>query len=1160
MNTKPAQFLKKHIFPILLIVTALTLAIQNYTPKTYLSGWDTLHPEFNYRIYLARIIDGVWQEHQGLGAVASQAHPAEIPRVLTLMLFDLLLPTSMVRYAYAFLMLILGPLGVYYFMKKGVFANHEASTKTDLASFLAGLFYLLNLVTLQHFYVPLEMFLTHYGYLGFFMLALLNALKSANTKNLAFFALITFLMAPQAHTSTLFFSLIIFISAYIAFYWALNKFSLQILKNALKIALLLFTVNAFWLLPNLYFIKNHGAEVQESKIQRLFNEEAFLQNNSFGNIQNLSIGKGFLFNWGEHDGNLGYKTLLDEWRSYQRKDYVPIIGYSLFAMAVLGIFASIKHKNKEALSTLGILLISMFFLFGTNPPTGFIYDLIGDNLKLFRDAFRFNFTKFSISLVFSYAVFFGIFVLFVQNVFARLMRTTKYLFLVQSFVASVFSILLIIWMLPAFKGNLISPSMRVQIPPQYFEMFKFFDEQKGFGRVADLPINSFWGWVYYDWPNQQYSYQGAGFLWFGIKQPLMNREFDRWNPINQNYYNQMTRAIYSQDPGVLLETLNKYKIRYIVHDTSVVAPGHNTKVLFTDEIKTLFSSNNNFDLIRTFGDNLFVYEFLPARDFELTQTPPATDLLLEDPRALKNNIELSSEELDTKYISSDEDSVTFKLESSIKPRFETFRVPYQISYTLVDTTLNLQFTPVLSSTQDLKFSQSIELSQEELEKDLTLRIGDNYFSIDPKVSQAPLGNLFLNDTGNQMYLYKSEPVDINIDKFANNLELCSDEEEFSSFEYSQTQDGLLIKSRNADACVSAKLNDLAQLSVSDGFKLKVMGNFNDLPCVYTPQGGLCENFPETKEVSFFQGNATQEEIILRLYSRSFGSTETKESLYAAIQISPLQYVTAQSISPPVDVDSATYTLLDFKKMPFFGGNINDLTAKTRYCKTGEIYNPYVGDVNSHTYITNDEEICTSIEFPYIPHNDAYVLEVQSKYVSGMPLRFCLTNEFTKRCDKYIELAKSSTPITQYFLIPPGNNTKGYTFNISTLSFGGVKSENVLYYAALTPVSYRLIADAPIIPIETTDLQKVIVYNQAYEKNWLLMCGLRPCKGEHVLVNGWANGWIVDLNLDPKETNVLFWPQLFEYSGFVLLFVIGVFFTKTLLINAKVAPAEKTPHN
>ena len=100
--------------------------------------------------------------------------------------------------------------------------------------------------------------------------------------------------------------------------------------------------------------------------------------------------------------------------------------------------------------------------------------------------------------------------------------------------------LLIYYTMPAFNGNLISPLMRIKIPSYYFDVFSYFNRQKDDGRIANLPIQSPWGWEYYDWykdkprfaedSTRRASYQGAGFIWFGIKQPLLNRDFDRWNP------------------------------------------------------------------------------------------------------------------------------------------------------------------------------------------------------------------------------------------------------------------------------------------------------------------------------------------------------------------------------------------------------------------------------------------------------------------------------------------------------------------------------------------------------------------------------------------------------------------------------------------------------
>ena len=75
-------WLRKNFFPVFIALITLFLCAVNYKAGTILSGWDTLHPEFNFTLYFKRIFFGVWQEHQGLGAVASQAHPAEMVRML----------------------------------------------------------------------------------------------------------------------------------------------------------------------------------------------------------------------------------------------------------------------------------------------------------------------------------------------------------------------------------------------------------------------------------------------------------------------------------------------------------------------------------------------------------------------------------------------------------------------------------------------------------------------------------------------------------------------------------------------------------------------------------------------------------------------------------------------------------------------------------------------------------------------------------------------------------------------------------------------------------------------------------------------------------------------------------------------------------------------
>src|SRR5581483_12472536 len=105
----------------------------------------------------------------------------------------------------------------------------------------------------------------------------------------------------------------------------------------------------------------------------------------------------------------------------------------------------------------------------------------------------------------------------------------------------------------------------------------------------------------------QPSYQGAGFLWFGIKQPLLNRDFDRWSSYNEQYYREMSYAVYTQDPTLLQKVVSKYNIHYLILDTSIIAPENDPKILFYKQIQALLSRSPHIKKIATFK-TIFVYK------------------------------------------------------------------------------------------------------------------------------------------------------------------------------------------------------------------------------------------------------------------------------------------------------------------------------------------------------------------------------------------------------------------------------------------------------------------------------------------------------------------------------------------------------------------------
>ena len=599
------KFVSRNFFPIFLIAISIVLCVANYTPGTILSGWDTLHPEFNFPEYLKRIFFGVWQSHQGLGALSTQAHASELPRMILYYPLSFLLPLSFLRYSYFFLTLILGSLGVYFFIKKAIL--REDSTQNKIGSFGGALFYLLNLGTVQHYFVPLEMFATHFATLGWVFLFAVRFLEKSYKKDLFIFAVITFFTASIAHTPTLWyvylFSLLLFLTTF-----NLIARTKQIFVNSLKIFLVTIFVNLFWILPDLYFIATSAKAVTESKIHSLFSQEAFAKNKEFGTIPDILIFKNFLFDWNQYLDNGKFGPVLSVWIDHLNRPFVLLIGYGLSLIAIIGLVISILKKHALSISLLAILLLSVFFLLTTNPPLGFLFQFLQNNISFFKEAIRFPFTKFSILFMFVFSIYFAWGLAFLTRKF-------------KLFPLIIFFICIIYYMLPAFQGNLISPTMKVRIPPEYLSLFEWFNSQQQ-GRIATLPIQSFWGWNYYNW-----GYQGAGFLWFGLKNPVLEREFDRWNPNNEQYYREMSQAIYRQNLKELENVIKKYDIQYILLDKSIIAPeqGTNSQILFFNEIENMLTNSTILQHVFQSG-NLLVYS---------TNTPTQNVRIIKNPSTIE---------------------------------------------------------------------------------------------------------------------------------------------------------------------------------------------------------------------------------------------------------------------------------------------------------------------------------------------------------------------------------------------------------------------------------------------------------------------------------------------------------------------------------------------
>ncbi len=584
-------------FPLLLLIITLIICFQNYKIETYLSGWDAIHPEFNFPEYFKRVFS-VWQEHQGLGAPAAQAHASEIPRLVIYYLSSLVLPMSFLRYSYFFLTLLAGVLGIYFFVQELI--KHQDSTLTSLqkdsVAFLSALFYLLNLATLQTFVLPLEMFATHFAILGWIFLFSIRYILNGNNKNLLLFAIVILLTAPITHTPTLFY---VFFTVFVLFTVTLS-FLKKKLKRGLLLLILTLLINSFWLLPNAYYVLNYGNSVTESKIHSQFFERAFQVGKNFGNLYDTVLLKNFLFDWGEYNDKQGqFSYILQDWDNHLRQPGVIVIGFLFFAISLFGLGVSLLKKNPLGMSLWPILAIPFFFICNDNALFQFFNDHLFSQNAIFKEALRFPFTKFSLMLSFAYVAYFAIAMSFILAHLSKLSRKINLFLTVLVLVW--FSFMLIYFAWPMFTGSLINFKMKVNIPHEYFEMFNWFSNQDHDTRITYLPMNTFWGWTYYDW-----GYEGAGFLWFGLSQPSLNREFDRWMGTNEGFYWEASQAVYAQNLPLFESVLAKYRVNWIVLDANVVDVS-SAKSTYKEQFLTLIQGSGKISFSQKFN-NILVFK------------------------------------------------------------------------------------------------------------------------------------------------------------------------------------------------------------------------------------------------------------------------------------------------------------------------------------------------------------------------------------------------------------------------------------------------------------------------------------------------------------------------------------------------------------------------
>ena len=571
------QFLN-HLPLAVVVLVALVIAFQNIDFSTYYSGWDNIHAEFNLARYARQVFFGSWLEHQGLGAPAAQAHLSEIPRLPILFFLQLLLPDNLIRYTYIFSMYLVGGVGVYLFLSK-IWLNKKTGNFKNWIASLGAVFYLLHILTLQQYYISFEMFMVQFAFFPFLLMLIHKLSRSFSSKHILLFILLQFLIAPSGHTPTVFYLAVLLSMIYGFFVHLKNNFKINWrsgLAFSFLIGLLTLITNAYWILPNLYYSVQNSHYVQESRTNSIFAPESVWSIKEAGTFQNFVNNTHYLFNWKDYSfSDQKFEYVFHEWlphlNSPLTQTLMAVVGFGTLVGLALVIWN--KNKGYERWAFVIFYLFSVFLiwinLFPTNVLVNYLY-----RFGVFQEAFRNPFTKLSILFSFVSVVFFVEFAEFIIDYFQQ--HKSKAIFQkLASVIALLFLFFSVIYIaLPSFQGHFINDKLRIKYPDQYFELFDYLKTRDSSLRVLPLPQFNHAAWVYHDWSfiEPGNGYQGMGFNFFGIPQPVLKRDFDRWGETNDFFYHELKYALDTNDVTHFSQLLAKYNIDLVLVDETKIDP------------------------------------------------------------------------------------------------------------------------------------------------------------------------------------------------------------------------------------------------------------------------------------------------------------------------------------------------------------------------------------------------------------------------------------------------------------------------------------------------------------------------------------------------------------------------------------------------------------
>lgn len=1154
-----------------LIMLWISVVVINFPWGKWFSGWDNLHPEFDYLLNIERALFGVWQGNQGLGHVGGHGYAATLLHTLSIWVLDLFMPTMYVRAAFTMLMLLVGSLGTAIVTRK--ISGSLSESLASIAGLLAGVFYMLHLGTVQQFYFQLEAFIIFYGLLPWMIWGLVRYLTENSRKNLWCWVALSILFSPIGFIPPLFIVYFIVLLVWTGWFLVVRRTGVALVQ-VVSVLLISIVCNSYWLLPVTYYTFTGSDVYLESQNNQLSTQDFQLQSESFGGAIDVALVRGFVIDALDSSSVSTDPVFyaMQSWHDHLEHWWVVVAGMFLFGGVLVGVLVTIKTHNFWA----GAIIITIGFGVVALGQRIWGIELLSDLLKeipIINQAFRASFTKISVLVVFIYAVLFGIGVAGIIDIF----KIKRRVITGSMVLLGIFAIVMFGW--PVFKGELLYDRLETKIPSDYFELFAYLKTQPEEERIAIFPLTWQWGWEIHDW-----GYSGSGFLWYGIKQPILHRSFDVWSRENETYYHQIAHALMNGEVEDIANVLMKYKVRYVLYDPTLVYPGFGIEATGQSALEELLKSWEQVEKVGNFGA-LELYK-ISASDSSNIWAPYSYQEHQMLPDYLKKDLMWSTV---GSYLERKSDGIVYPFAELLSARplegvdFESDSTlswtksispgEYEVRMPAADwgDVISMQ-AKITSDDESLQLLLShnvpkILIDGEQVNQSTTQNISFE----NSLIEYLALGNLATEIVSGSHDLYFNAPFgnSINIVGYGG---VGKSENLMSSYALQQVQqcwtrdgsvgeidaklqnEGLRLRATDASACLTHRLGRLAEdrsQLIKLSFEYRGNSSSRPLVCLVNEQDEKrrCYNGDTSSKYSSSENWRKVEEIVpvfssgiywLDVVGRSGDfEGETAQIEYRNISIDTFDEIVKVDFPSSFWEDMAQE---EKKIVSSLNGDIgirvvsNTLATWNLEGQAGNVKNCNVfneGTVASERLFggvryqsKNGGVACESTFFSQLMTDRDMLLHLNGDHISGRGLKYYLRNLTTGRQD--VEYLFDQSNFNSFLpLLASKKGSLGFSFDLENRSFAHVVTENIINDAELISFPIDYLSKISLVPknmlhyVSINDLRKrneIVIHNQS-DQGDVIFSGYLNGSGLIALDQGYDEGWLAyEIGQKSQDTN------------------------------------------